>query len=507
MKVILKDKLSMKDLINISRFRYEVELSQEYLKRVEKANNILKNWVEEERVMYGVTTGFGAMSTVTISKEDAKQLQKNIVLSHAVSVGKPMDIEEVRATMVMVLQNIGQGYCGARIEVVEKYTELLNKNLIPYVPKEGSVGYLAPEAHIASVILGYGKCYYNGELLEAEIGLKKANINKLDLSFKEGLIVVSATTSPTALASLSLHDMLQAAKTADIISTITLEILRGTKRAYDMRLMSIRPHKHQMETAENLLKILKTSKISDKNYNYRLQDALSIRCIPQAHGAAKKILYDSLTTIETEINSCCDNPIIWNNEFEAEVISGCNADSGYVGTAMDSCAIAATYIAKMSERRNNRLVNGNLSELPWFLIKNPGLNSGMMIPQYTQAGLLNDMKILSTPATVDNISTCGDQEDYVALGYNACKKARQISEKLEYILAIELLSAYQAHQFIDDFKGECSVATKIVFELIEKEVKIIENDTYLYPYIEHIYKLIHSGELLTSVEKEIGELN
>lgn len=507
MEVLLGKNHSIEDLVNVARNNYNVNFSDEYLERVKKANTILKKWVKNEKVIYGVTTGFGAMSNVVISNKEAEQLQKNIILSHSVSVGEPMEIEEVRATMFMILQNIGQGFCGARIEVVEKYRELLNMGITPYVPKEGSVGYLAPEAHIAAFFMGYGKGFYKNEILSAEKILDISGVKKLELSFKEGLIIVSGTTSVTALGSLSLFDMIQASKVADIIASITIEVLRGTTRAFDLRLMSVRAHEHQIATAKNLLKILDTSKIAKNNYNYRLQDALSLRCIPQAHGASKKIFYDALKTIELEINSCCDNPIIWNNEFEEDVISGCNADSGYVGIAMDTCAIASTYIAKMSERRNNRLVNGNLSELPWFLIKKPGLNSGLMIPQYTQAGLLNDMKILSTPSTIDNIPTCGDQEDYVAMGYNSSKKARKISKNLEYILAIELLSAYQAHGFIDNFNDMCSDATKVVFELIESKVNIIENDVYLYPYIDHLYDLIHSGKLLNAVTEKIGKLS
>lgn len=269
--------------------------------------------------------------------------------------------------------------------------------------------------------------------------------------------------------------------------------------------MSLRPHEEQINSAENVRKILKDSEISKKFENYRLQDALSIRCIPQLHGAAKKTLKDALKTIEIEINSCCDNPVIWPEGDDGEVISGCNADASYVGIEMDSSCIAATMIGKMSERRNNRLIDGNLSGYPWFLIKKPGLNSGLMIPQYAQAGLLNDMKILSHPACVDGIPTCGNQEDYTSMGYNASKKARQIIDKLEFILAIELLSISQAHQFMED-NLLTGTASKAVLDEIRLTVPVMEEDMFLYPHINTIRDLIHDKKIIQLVEEKVGKL-
>ncbi len=505
MKIVLGEKVTLENLVNVARHDFLVEFSDLYCKRVERSQKLVEKWVNEERIMYGITTGFGALCTNKISSKDAATLQRNIVLSHSTSVGEPLSIEEVRATIFMILQNVGQGYCGARLETMEMYRQFLNKGLTPFAPKEGSVGYLCPEAHIALSLIGEGRAYYKGELMSSKEALEKAGLKPIELSYKEGLVLVSATTSPTAIGALSLYDMINAAKSADIIGAMTLEVLKGTTRAYDERLMSVRPHITQKQTAENLRKILEDSEMTKENYTYRLQDALSLRSIPQAHGAAKKTLQDAKFTFEIEMNSCCDNPIIWHDGDDGEAISGCNADSGFVGIEMDSCAIASTYIAKMSERRNNRLVNGNLSEYPWFLIKNPGLNSGLMIPQYTQAGLLGDMKILSHPSTVDCIPTCGDQEDYVAMGYNACKKARQISDKLEYILAIELLSVYEAHQFCDK-KLQCGRASKAVLDEIAKTTPHIENDIYLYPHIQNIKSLIHNKKIIDLVEEKIGKL-
>lgn len=504
-KVILGDKITIEELIAVARFGATVEFSIKYYDKVNKSRDLVEKWIDEGRVMYGITTGFGALCTQVISPDETAKLQRNIVLSHSTSVGDPLSIEEVRATMLMVLQNVGQGFCGARIETMELYRDFLNLGVTPFAPKEGSVGYLSPEAHMALVLIGEGMAYFNGELLPAKEALKKASLNSTVLSSKEGLILVSGTTSVTAIGSLALYDMLNSSKSADIIGALTLEVLKGTTKAFDDRLMSVRPHEDQRNTAVNVRKVLNDSEIANNFKNHRLQDALSIRCIPQLHGAAKKTLKDALKTIEIEMNSCCDNPIIWPEDNDGEAISGCNADSSYVGIEMDSSCIAATMIAKMSERRNNRLVDGSLSEYPWFLIKKPGLNSGLMIPQYTQAGLLNDMKILSHPATVDGIPTCGNQEDYVAMGYNASKKAKQVSEKLEYILAIELLSVYQAHQFVEEEFSPGS-ATKAVLDEIALTVPIMEEDIYLYPHINTIKDLIHSGKLVELVEEKIGKL-
>ncbi len=505
MKVTLGKPVTIDNLVQVSRYNAEVEFSDEYKFKVKRAEGLVEKWVNEERVMYGITTGFGALCSNTISKEDAVKLQENIIISHSTSLGQPLSKEQVRGIIFMVLQNVGQGFTGARLETMELYKEFLNRDVTPYAPREGSVGYLSPEAHIALSLIGLGHAYYKGELLESKEALKRAGLSPIKLSFKEGLVLVSATTSVTAIGALALYDMLNSAKTADIIGAMCLEILKGTTRAYDEKLMSVRPHPHQKDTADNLRKILEDSEIAKHFYNYRLQDALSLRSIPQAHGAAKKTLYDAKVTLEVEMNSCCDNPIIWPEDDDGEAISGCNADSGFVGVEMDSAAIAATYIAKMSERRNNRLVNGNISEYPWFLIKNPGLNSGLMIPQYTQAGLLNDMKILSHPATVDSIPTCGDQEDYVAMGYNASKKAADIADKLEGILAIELLSVFQAHQFFKEGYAPSS-ATKAVIDKISKNVPFMENDIYLYPHIISLKEMIHSSEIIKIVEDKIGKL-
>ena len=502
---VIGEKMDIEKFMDIVRNKVPVTFSKECRDRVNKSRKVVEQFIEDGKVMYGITTGFGSLCTKVINKEETAQLQKNIVLSHSTSVGDPMSEEEVRATLLMILQNLSQGYSGVRMVVLERYGEFLNKNLIPYAPKDGSVGYLSPEAHMALVLIGEGQAYYNGKLMPGAEALAAAGIEPLELSSKEGLALVSGTTSVTGLGAVALYDIIKAAKTADIIAAFTLESSKGIIKAFDPRVMSVRPHESQGDTAANVRNILKDSQVIEYYKDSRVQDALSLRCVPQLHGAAKKSLYDALRTIEIEMNSCCDNPIIWPDDVNPEVISACNADSAYVGIEMDSACIAATSLAKMSERRNNRMIDESLGGYPSFLIRNPGLNSGLMIPQYTQAGLLNEMRILSTSSTIDNTSTCGNQEDYVAMGYNASKKAIDISKKLEYILAIELLSAFETQGFIREELKRSSVTLK-VFEEIGKTVPLMTEDIFLHPHIEHLKDMIHSGQILDMVEEEIGQL-
>ncbi|WP_243292288.1 aromatic amino acid ammonia-lyase [Bacillus sp. FJAT-47783] len=503
--VTLGEPLTLEEFIAVARFGANVEFSHKYRKRVEQSSQLVKKWISEGNVMYGVNTGFGALYKQIISSEETTQLQRNILLSHATSVGEPLAEEDVRATILMVLQNLGKGYSGVRVETLDMYRHFLNLGLTPFAPREGSVGYLSIEAHMALVLIGEGSAYVNGELLPAKDALDKVGLKPIVLAAKEGLALTSGTTSPTGIGALALYDMIKAAKAADIIGAMTVEVLKGTTRAFDERLMSVRPHHEQKNTAANIRKLLADSEMAKEFKDYRLQDALSLRCIPQLHGAAKKSFHDALKTIEIEMNACSDNPVLWPDEEKGGAISGGNCDSSYVGIELDSACIAATTIAKMSERRNNRIINGQLSGYPSFLIQKAGLNSGVMIPQYSQAGLLNDMKMLSHPATVDNIPTCADQEDYVGMGYNAAKKAREVAKKLEYILAIELLSVYFAHQFVrnDLLPGS---ATRAVLERIAHDVPKMEEDMFLYPHIEKIRKFIHSGEIIECVEDMIGEL-
>jgi len=503
-KIVLGARLSLEDFIAVARFGAFVDFDDDYRKRVERSRELVDKWTADGKIMYGITTGFGKLCSRVINEHQANELQHNIITCHSTSVGEPYTVEQARAVMLMVLQNLGQGYAGVRIEILEKYREFLNKDLTPWAPRDGSVGYLAPEAHMARVLEGNGKAYYKGELMDGADALKAAGIEPISLASKEGLALVSGTTSATALAALALYDMIKGAVSADIVAALSFEACKGQLDAICEEVMSVRPHPDQANTARNLRNILAGSKAVAKAQGDHLQDALSMRCIPQLHGAAKKTLYDALATLEIEMNSCCDNPVIWPEEGAERAISACNPDSSYIGIEMDSCAIAATDIAKMSERRNNHMIDENLSGYPSFLLNDAGLNSGLMIPQYTQAGLINDMRILCWPGSVDNTPTCVNQEDYVAMGYNSAKKCIELAEKLEYVLAIELLSSYETKGFVQGGTKRSPVSEKI-YRLIAKKVPLMEKDEFLYDYIEYIRDLIHSGRLADLVQKELDE--
>ena len=498
--VILGEDLSIEKFIEIAVFHSKVEFSQEYRERVRKSREIIEACVEKEAAVYGTTTGFGALVSQFISKEEAELLQKNIILTHSVSVGNPLKEEEVGAVILMVLQSLGKGVSGVRLEVLERYREFLNKNLIPYVPGEGSVGYLCAEAHIGAVLIGEGRAWYQGELMAAEKALKAAGMEPLTLSYKEGLALINGTTSPTALAALAVYRLAQAAETADVVAAMSLEGLKGQMRAYDSHVTKCRPQKELEETAENLKALLAGSEVVKKWAGSHLQDPLSLRCIPQLHGAAKRILKDAWEVVSCEINACGDNPVVYGSPENPEVYSNGNPDASYVGMEMDAACIAAGNLAKMSERRNARFLDQNLSGLPSFLVKNPGLNSGLMIPQYAQAGLLNTMRMLAVPATADSVSTSAGQEDYVSMGYNACKKAAETADKLEYILAVEALSAYQAQFFIDE-NLKRGKGTSAVYEEMKKKIPAMEKDMYIYPWIQWIKEWIHEGGMLDTAWK------
>lgn len=503
--IILGKELTIEEFMQVARFHAAVAFSDEYAQRVKNSRSIVEKCVSEERPVYGTTTGFGALVTKAIDKQQAEKLQRNIILTHSTSVGEPFGEEEVRAIILMVLQSLGRGVSGVRLELLECYRDFLNKGLIPRVPKEGSVGYLCVEAHIASVLLGEGKAWYQGELLAARDALRQAGMEPFTLSYKEGLALINGTSSPTALAAIAIYDLNRAARTADIAAALSLEALNGQLRAYDERVTACRPQKELAATARNQRKLLEGSEVAANAAGTRLQDALSLRCVPQLHGAAKRLLHEAYEVISNEINSCADNPIVYGTPDNPEIYSNGNPDASYAGMEMDAACIAAVNLAKMSERRNARFLDQNLSGYPWFLVKNPGLNSGLMIPQYTQAGLLNDIRQLSAPATADSVSTSAGQEDYVSMGYNACKKALEVVKKLEYILSIEMMSAYQAQQFIGrDFKR--GKGTAAALEGLREMVPVMEEDMYLYPCLEKIRQWIHSGKCLDCVEASVGKL-
>jgi histidine ammonia-lyase len=438
-----------------------------------------------------------------ISPQNAKELQVNIVRSHAVAVGEPLKREQVRAIQLMVLISLGKGFSGVRLELLELIAGLLNNEVVPFAPGEGSVGYLAVEGHLALVLLGEGKARVNGgEWVDGATALEQVGLQPTDLQCKEGLALLNGTTSVTAIAILALYNAMQTASLADVAAALSFEALKGTIRAFDPRYHSVKAHKEQAQTARDIKAMLHDSQLVAENIDYRLQDAYSLRAIPQVHGASKKFIDHARENIENEIHSSGDNPVIYPlDDGDGIAISGANFDGSYIGMSADSLCVALANLAKISERRIDRMVNSHFSEMPAFLVRNPGLNSGYMILQYTAAGLYAEMKTLSFPSSVDSFSTCGNQEDLVSLAYNAAIKAYKVSEKLESVLAIELLVGCQALDFHDVHKA--SSVTKAVYDLVRSRVPVADHDRAFYSDMVSVTEQVRSGEVLATVQKNL----
>lgn len=496
--------LSVTDLVAVARFNAKVAFNETLRARVNQGRALVDQFVKENRLVYGVTTGVGENVKRVILESEAAIYQEKMVLTHCTTVGEPLDEEGVRAIMFMMLANIGTGYSGARLCILEFIAECLNRGVYPWAPIHGSVGYLGVEAHITLTMMGQGKAYVDGRLVSGVEALKNAGLEPITLGYKEGLCLISGGTSATAFAALAVYDMQNALSAADAVSALTVESLGGNILAFDERVIKVKRQSAQWKSAEHLRKFLDGSGILKRLGSQHLQDALSLRCIPQAHGAARWVILNALATINDEINSCDDNPVIHPS---GEALSACNCDAGFVGIASDSLCIAACYLAKIAERRTDRLVNEHVSGLPAFLSPKPGENSGFMILQYSSAGILGEMRVLSHPASVDAIPTCAFQEDYVSMGYNAAMKARQTVSLLEYVLGNELLAAAQALQLRAQTKTEPSALGQRLLEAVRESAPFMEEDHYLAPDMEWSRQLVHVGRVRNIAESLIGPMD
>ncbi len=501
--VSLGGKIGIEHVISVARRHASVSFNKTYVDRVNRCRDLVDRFSKEEKPIYGITTGLGENWDKYIPRDERAIIQRNHVLSHSCSVGEPLEEECVRAMMFVMLQHFGSGHTGISIEPLDLIRDMLNQGVTPIVPGHGSVGYICYEGHIGAVLIGEGYATYRGKKMNGGEALRAAGLGPVTLTTKEGLTIVSGTSSVTAIGALGFYDSMVIAQTSDVAGAMSLEVLKGTLMAMDPRIQRVRPHRHQDETAANVRRLLKDSQIEEAYREYRVQDALSLRCIPQLHGAAKKILSDGLETLSVELNSSVDNPLIFENADGGEALMGCNADGSYVGMACDCAAIALTGLAKMSERRLDRMVNHHVSELPPFLNANPGFNNGLMIPQYAAAGLLGEVKALSHPATVDNGFTCANQEDYTSMGANAAVKLYRSASLAKYIISVEILNACQAQDF---YELAPSPATKAVYRRVRMEVPKVEQDMFMSPLIEAIAKMVKNGEIISTAESVTGPL-
>lgn len=503
--VIDGNNLTIKDVVNVARKNYKVELSEDAIKRVENARNFVDKIVEEERIVYGITTGFGKFSDVTISKDEAKKLQKNLIVSHSCGVGKPLQEEIVRAVMLLRVNALAKGNSGIRLSTLNTLINMLNKGVHPVIPEKGSLGAsgdLAPLSHMVLVMIGEGEAFYNGERLDGKRAMELAGIPIVELTSKEGLALINGTQIMTAIGALTLYDAKNLLKIADIAAALTLEGLNGIKDVFDERIHRARNHKGQMETAKNIRKLISNSGLVTRQGEIRVQDAYTLRCIPQIHGASKDAVEYVEGIINIEINSATDNPLIFPED--ELVISGGNFHGQPVSLAMDFLGIALAELANVSERRIERLVNPHLSGLPAFLAEKGGLNSGFMIAQYTAASLVSENKVLAHPASVDSIPSSANQEDHVSMGTIAARKAREIFYNTANVLAIELITAAQAIEYRDNKK--LGLGTRAAYEKIREYIPSLTGDRIMYKDIGKSYELIVSNKILNSVEERIGKL-
>lgn len=497
--------LTIEDVVNVARNNYKIKIADEALVKVDKARKLVDDFVDEKRVVYGITTGFGKFSDVVISKEESSDLQTNLIISHACGVGTPFTDDISKAIMLLRVNNLSKGHSGVRRLTLNTLVEMINKNVCPIIPEKGSLGAsgdLAPLAHMVLVMLGLGEATFEGERMSGAEAMKKAGIEPIVLTSKEGLALINGTQVMTAVGTLVTYEAIQLLKLSDISTALTVEALKGITDAYDPRLHHVRPHLGQIKTAENLLNILKDSKLTTKQGEIRVQDAYTLRCVPQIHGASKDAIQYVVDKINIEINAVTDNPIIFPDD--QVVFSGGNFHGQPMALPFDFLGIAIAEIANVSERRIERLVNPQLSGLPAFLTPHGGLHSGFMIAQYAAAALVSENKVLAHPASVDSIPSSANQEDHVSMGTIAARKARDILFNAQNVVAIELLSAAQAIDFDDASK--LGKGSKAAYDVIRREVTKIEEDRVMYLDFNKIYDIIKTNEIVESVENVIGTL-
>ena len=497
--IITGNSLTLEELIDVCRNYKKVELSDLAVEKILLSRKVVDDFVENEDVVYGITTGFGKFSDVSISKEESKTLQRNLIITHAVGAGEPLNTEIVRGIILLRINNLAKGYSGAKLETIQTMIEMLNNKVHPIVPEKGSLGAsgdLAPLSHMVLPMIGLGQAEYMGEVMSGEEAMKKAGIPVIELTSKEGLALINGTQVMTAVGALTVYDALNILKVADVAAALSFEAQNGIVDALDNRLHAVRPHKGQIDTARILLSLLTGSKMTTKQGEIRVQDAYSLRCVPQVHGASKDAINYVKEKVEIEINSVTDNPIIFPETKEG--ISGGNFHGQPMALSFDFLGIALSEIANISERRLERLVNPTLSGLPAFLVEHGGLNSGFMIVQYSAAALVSENKILSHPASVDSIPSSANQEDHVSMGTIAARKAREILENVRRVIAMEIMCACQGI----DLRGNkgLGVGTKLAYEEVRKVVPMLKEDRPLYEDINKCEELIINGTITKACE-------
>lgn len=482
----------------------KVKVSQAAMKKVVASRDVVDKLVSDDRVVYGITTGFGHLCNTRIDKEHLERLQTNLIRSHATGVGEAFKPDAVRAMIAVRINSLLHGVSGVRLELINALTDLLNFNVIPWVPQQGSVGCsgdLAPLSHIMLVLMGEGHVITGDccQKMPAADALKEAGLKPIRLQAKEGLALINGTSVMTGMLALSIYRALHLSKSADIIASMTLEMVKGSTSPFDPEFIKLRPYPGMAQVAENVLSCVEDSEVRKSHIDCeKVQDAYSLRCIPQVHGSTRENLNHLADQICIEINSVTDNPIIFN---EDKIISGGHFHGQPMAFAGDFMGIVMAELANVSERRIDRLLNPLINETKPFLSVDPGVNSGLMIIQYTAASLVSENKVLAHPASVDSIPTSAYQEDHVSMGTIAARKSAKIIEHTAQVLAIEWVSAAQAYEFVKPLK--LGKGSQKAYELLRTQVAALEEDRILAPDLEAACRMLLENQLYNHVSKYV----
>ncbi|MFH1056498.1 MAG: histidine ammonia-lyase [Candidatus Micrarchaeota archaeon] len=498
--------LNVEKVERVARGKEKVFFSEETLSKVKENWLVLQEMLARGDVLYGVNTGIGAFGNVLLSKEQGAELSKRMVRAHAAGWGNPLSEDEARACLLLRANVLAKGYSGVRPETLQLFAGLLNANVVPVIYEKGSVGTsgdLAPLAQMALVLVGEGKAFFQGKRMPSGEALQKAGLSSIDLQAREGLALFNGAQTMTAIGTLAVFDAERILKTAQIAAALTIDALNAVTLAFDERLHALRPFEGQMIVAENIRSLIAESEVLQKPKK-DTQSAYSLRCVPQVLGASRDAVAYARRQVEIELNSVADNPIFLTKE--KTYLAGGNFHGQPVAYAMDLLGIAVSEIANMAERRVNRLLNPALNGgLPAFLVaEGGGLNSGLMITQYTAAALVSENKILASPASVDSIPCSADQEDHVSMGTIAARKAREILRNSEAVVGIELLCASQAYEFQKPAK--LGVGTAVAYDAVRSVSPKVLEDRIFYEDIEKIVRLVKNGGFVEKVEKKIGRL-
>ena len=488
-------RLTLEEISLVANTPAQLSVASDARERMLQSRRAVEQVLREGRVVYGINTGFGKLSDVRIPPSELNTLQLNLVRSHACGVGRPLSEAETRAIMLLRANVLALGFSGCRVEIVETLLAMLVRGVVPRIPEKGSVGAsgdLAPLAHLALSMIGEGVAQYQGAWMDGAKALAAAQIAPVRLEAKEGLALLNGTQAMTAVGGLALFRAERVASLADLAGVMTLEALRDTPAAFDERIQAARPHPGQQASARHLRELVQGSEIraSHLENDPRVQDAYSLRCIPQVHGAVRAALSHAREAVEVESGSATDNPLVFPG---GDILSGGNFHGAPLALTFDYSAIALATLMSIAERRIDRLVNPDLNEgLPPFLSQHPGISSGFMIAQVCAAALLNEARVLAHPASVDNVPTSGGKEDHVSMGMTSALKLRQTVENAENVLAIELLAAAEGLDFRAPLRS--SKPIERARELIRAMVPRVTQDRSLSPDIERLADAIRAGQ-------------